>query len=352
MISQTVDEFFASPEPPRYVTLEEENEGKVERDRYDRPLIKQPDGTKLPYNRASSYGGQIDDKTNVQKWELRQVLRGAAIAVRKGIEPNFLNGIPEHLLDPWDEYTSKREKEAITSMADRAKEYAGSNLKSQLGTDIHYATELVDLGESLEDGLKQFEPWRRELLKERAETYYRVTQDYGLKHHSIEQFGVQDELLVAGTWDRSSFVPWWPGHKETILDVKTSGSMDFAGVTFAVQLATYAHMQAYDIPTGERTPHEDMNLERALIVHVSREKDGPVELFPVNIDEGWKHARLAREIILARREGKKWVWQLDEREARILTATSRAELNEMGAEIVTWPGWLRELANNRWKELE
>lgn len=349
--------FFATPPETRYTTMEEEVEAKVERDRWDRPLIVQEDGSKKPYNRASSYGGQLDDKTNVEKWGKRQVVRGVAIALRGGRAPAFLDAVPERLFDPWeDQDGEKGDKKLLDSLAERAQDMAGSNLKSQLGTDIHYATELIDLGESLDAGLRDFEPERRRVLAERADAYYKKIQEYRIRWDSVETFGVQDELEVAGTWDRRGYIPWWPQHAQVIGDVKTSSTMDFAGITYAVQLATYAHMKAYDIATATRTPHDDMNEKFALIVHVERFMGGAVELYPVNIDWGWRHAMLARQVIVARREGSRKgkdavISRLDDREALILSQPDRAGLKEIESEVMAMPKWLRDLAFRRWDEL-
>lgn len=350
---QAAIEAFFEQHPVSYTTLEEQVEAKVPRDRHDRPLIQQPDGTVEPYNRASSYGGQLDDKTKLYDWVSRQVVRGTAILMRQ--QPTFLDSVPERLFDPWNDQEGK-ERDGLDSMANQAKEAAGSSLKSQLGTDIHYATELIDAGDDLENKLSIFEPWRKDLLIERANAYYRLTRELGLKWDTIETFGVQDDLQVAGTWDRRGYVPWWPEHKQTIGDVKTSGSMDFGGLQFGVQLAAYAHMCQYVIETGERIPHDDMNEDWALIIHVDRNKGGPVEAFKVNIAWGWKKSRLAREVIQARREGG-WkgdrapIQRLDERELLILSCTTQAELAQHAELAKTWPTWLKELAKQRWDEL-
>jgi hypothetical protein len=351
-------EFFATPgdTSPSYVTKEEEADQKVERDQWDRPLILQPDGSKRPYNRASSYGGQLDDHSKVEEWAARQVVRGIAIALRAGRAPAFLDAIDERLFDPWEDQQSK-DKKLLNSLVDRAQDMAGSNLKSQLGTDIHYATELVDLGESLDAGLRDFEPGRRKHLAERADAYWKKIQEYRIKWDSVETFGVQDELEVAGTWDRRGYVPWWPEHAQVIGDVKTSSTMDFAGITYAVQLATYAHMCAYDIATGTRTPHDDMNERWALIIHVERHMGGGVELYPVNVAWGWRHARLARQVIQARREGRSKapgravISRLDDREAAIMSAQTREELRALAPEAKTWPKWLREKAKKKFESM-
>lgn len=337
-------EFFS--QPAKIMTLEEETEAKVPRDQWGRPLIVQEGtGKKLPYNRASSYGGQIEDNSNIARWQQQQVVRGMAMHLElAALVPDVAKG------DPWADLDS-RTKKGLTRIAEQAQEYAGSNLKSALGTQIHAATEFVDLGDSLEDKFADLDPARRKLLIERGNSYHRAVKDWGLTFDSIEDFGVQDELQVAGTWDRRGFVPWWPEHRQTIIDVKTSSSLAFAGVGFSVQLATYSRMCQYVIETCERIPHEDMNLDKALIIHVDRKGGGPVTLAKVDIAWGWTKAVLARQILVARREGKGRVAELDQREARILTAASQAELAEMGSEIKTWPSWLRKVANERWKEM-
>lgn len=282
--------FFSSSGPAQFefVTLEEENEAKIPRDRYQRPLIWLPDGSKrVPYARASSYGGKLQDKTALELWKQRQVVRGMAI------DRSLADRVPPIALDRANqsEQFSKADKDALNSIVEQAQEAAGSNDKSGLGTAIHAATEYIDRGDSL-DGMSDF-------LVERANAYHKATREAGIKPLTIETFGVEDENQVAGTWDRTIAASWFGG-KQRIGDVKTSGSMDFAGLDFMVQLAEYAHMSAYELD-GSRTPHENMDMEIGVIIHVGREKESPVELYEVDIARGWKYARLAREVIMARR---------------------------------------------------
>jgi hypothetical protein len=321
--------FTDQAKPALPPTLEEENEGKVPRDRHDRPMIWLPDGSKrAPYARASSYGGQIEDKFNLQLWEMRQVLRGCAI------DPTIPQRVPEIAKDraKQSEDFSKKDKDAMNALVEQAKEAAGSNDKSGLGTAIHAATEFIDRGESL-DGLS-------ELLVDRANAYYKATTEAGLRHNSIETFGVEDLNEVAGTWDRSSSATWFGG-KNRIADVKTSGSMHFAGIGFMVQLAEYAHMQAYELD-GTRTPHENMDLDVAVIIHVDRNMGGPVEIYEVDIARGWEYAHLARQIILSRRVAatRGAFVEIPAEAAAIRSCSTREELLELweafGDEAKSW----------------
>lgn len=342
--------FFADQvKPPslKEMTVEQQAEAEVPRDFAGRPLILAPDGSnkRLPYSRASSFGDKLEDKSNLEQWGKRQMLRGAAI------DPSILDRVPQGPARERGGDISKGDKKQLDNLVDRADEAVGSHDKATLGTDIHAATEFVDMGDSLEDKLVGFSPERKELLIERANAYYRKTSEFGLKWDSIEQFGVQDEVQVAGTWDRRGSIPFWPGHSQVIGDVKTSGSMDFAGIGFAVQLAVYAHSCAYSAADGSRTPHEDMDLQRALIIHVDRNLHGPVELFFVDIEVGWKYATLARQVILARRRGKDAISELDERQALILSTRTRDDLLALGDMIRTWPKHLRDLANGHYDGL-
>lgn len=331
--------FFADQIPlPK--TLEEVANEQIPRDQYDRPLIwprgmTAETGTRrdmLPYARASSYGGQLEDKSNLEQWQKRQVLRGAAIDVDRWrrehaeaagdpaklaqIASTIIDRVPTGPARVRGGEIQKRDKDTLNRLVDQADTAVGSQDKAALGTAIHTATELVDLGESL-DGLSPF-------LKDRANAYYLATREIGLTFSAIERFGVEDINQVAGTTDRICNAPFW-GSKDIVGDVKTSGSMDFAGIGFGVQLATYAHMDFYT-PDGTRTPHENMDMEKALIIHVSRELGGHVEFFKVDIAAGWREAQLARAVVIARRNGKKMISPLDMIMAAIDSCETEEEL--------------------------
>lgn len=352
--------FKADQDRPVGSLLEEEAEAQIPRDRWDRPLIWPP-GTgpqtharrdMVPYARASSYGGQIEDKSALAQWGKRQMLRGAAIDLdryaaemalfREGRGPHpaspILDRVPQGLARVRGGEIESREKKVLDSLVDQADEAVGSSDKAALGTAIHLGTEIIDQGGDLSS--------QSPLIRERANAYYAKVKEWGIRWTSIELFGVEDENQVAGTWDRAGYIPWWSRWFQFIGDVKTSGSMDFAGIGFAVQLASYAHSCAYDIATGTRTPHENMNLEKALIIHVSREMYGPVEMFEVDIATGWQYAKLARQIVIARREGKKSIREIHELEVRIMSCITAAELRDLWEETGNvWTQKDRDLAD-------
>lgn len=343
----TVADFFGG------MTPQEAAEGSVPRDQWDRPLIICPPGMHddlkrnkdglVAYHRASSFGKLLEDTTNLVKWQKRQVLMGGA---RGGHDLNrriLAVGDPEEVRGQPQE---RGRKEALNRLVEEAEELAGSNLKSAMGTAIHGATELIDLGESLA-GLHP-------VLRERAQAYHRFCREQGIVVTSVEQFGVEDVHRVAGTWDRTG----WQRGTHKIVDVKTSTSMAFAGITFAVQLAEYSRMAAYDPKTGERTPHDPpVDLERGVIIHVDRNEGGPVELYDVDLTVGWEWARLVDMVKAAQKAGKASITpaeELDPIELAIVGCTTRDGLGVVygtTAGATRWTDRHRELAQRRWEEL-
>lgn len=307
----TPESFFAAR------SLEQVEDGKVPRDYLDRPCIiplageehlaikssRSPNRGLIPYDRSSSFGSVLEDDRNLVLWQKRQVARGVALLYERAkLAPGPAGGLQRNpLIEPDD----RDGKDYWNSIADRAESEVGSYDKAELGTAIHAATEQIDGGGSLQG-------WPEHLV-ERANAYWSFIKQVGFRPTSIEVFGVEDVHHVAGTWDRTG---WWGG-KHKIGDVKTSGTMDFAGIGFAVQLAEYAHMAQYDPTTGERTPHEEafgvpMDLEEALIIHVGREMYSPVELYRVDIATGWRFAQLVDQVKKARTAGKKTIVEMKE----------------------------------------
>lgn len=339
------DAFMEAEKPQMPETLEQQNEDSVPRDWKGAPRIRRDDGKLHTYYRASGFGNLIEDDYHLVLWQKRQVARGMALDARR-LVPTAL--ALKDIDDLWIKHP-KHLKDGLNSIVDQAEYAAGNNLKSELGTQIHAATEFIDRGDDLAWNLREFSPMRRRHLIERADAYWKFVTELGFKYSEIEEFGVQDDVWVAGTTDRIGWVPFYPETPQCVIDVKTSSSMEFAGTGFAVQLAVYARSDRYDGKTETRTPREGMNLKRGLIIHVDREVGGPVSLAKVDIETGWQHALIAREIVLARRIGRELVLDMTEEEMAILTAPSRQALKDLLGTGAGWTRELRELANERWK---
>jgi hypothetical protein len=329
-------------------------DSEVPRDQWGHPMILPPPGGEAsvtsgmwagytPYARASGFGKQIEDDTALHAWKERQVARGMAVLYYNQelkTLPGYASGLPG---DPYHEpeKDEKALKQKWNAVAERAMEAIGSNRHAARGTAIHAATEAVDNG----DSLAGFPPD----IRERGEAYAKFVKEYGIVAHSVEMFGVEDVHKVAGTWDRVS----WVFGVRSIGDVKTSGTMDFAGIGFSVQLAEYAHMAQYDPKTGQRTPHEDdLDLENAWIIHVDRNVGGPVALHHVDITVGWRYAQVVNEVIQARRDGTKSITAVADVVLAAAVADSHAEMNAIMADVdkKKLKPIERFLLGRRWKE--
>lgn len=315
----------------------EEDPSGLRRDRFDRPLIiplpgvtegvfkSGPNQGLKPYSRASSFGKQLEDDYNLVKWGKRQVARGMAV------NPGIAAGAD--IREPTESY----QKAAWDRIVAQAEDAAGSNIKSALGTAIHAATERVDRNESTED--------MAPILRERAAAYWRWRNEHGFIPTSVEVFGVEDTNCVAGTWDRTGWL--LGGHR--IGDVKTNSSLDYAGAGYAVQLAEYAHMCAYEAHTGARRTHEEalgapIDLDVGYIIHVDRNEGGPITLHRVDIATGWALASLVLEVKRAEAEGRRAIRpvDLDETDKAILRATRLDILRDLYEE--SWDQRKRDLA--------
>lgn len=198
------------------------------RDHYDRPKVLLPDGSKrVPYTRTSSAGGVLEDMTGIIDWKLRLVALGASKfpALLEPLEGVYGVDEPE-------------DKAVARSVSERLLEAAGASTKAESGTDFHSWTEAYDRGDSLSELPEHFkrmmDNYHQLVEKMRAEVGYEVL--------AAEQFGVNDVRKVAGTTDRVALV----NGKACIVDVKTSGSMDFGVGKFAMQIEGYSGMRKYD----------------------------------------------------------------------------------------------------------
>lgn len=100
---------------------------------------------------------------------------------------------------------------------------------SRRGTDIHEATEALDLGFPADvDG--ETEPYVR--------AYCDFTRDYRVSHLMIEEIVHDEEFGYCGTVDRYSVV----GNEEWLIDIKTVGSPNrLTYVKLCCQTWMYAH---------------------------------------------------------------------------------------------------------------
>lgn len=241
---------------------------EIPRDRWGRPMIMPPRGTKrVAYRRATTFVKSLDDMSGLMKWMSRQVALG--MGQRKDLV------LAAAAADPAD-------KRKLGEIADKAAEHAKgmSGDAAETGTALHSLTERVDRGERL--GVIPSE------YKADIEAYRRATEH--IEFTGIETFRVHDDWKVAGTADRIGVLHGRP----MIMDIKT-GSVDFPHA-MAMQLAMYSRSVPYDIPTDTRTTdNEPIDLNRGVIIHLPAGQ-GRCDLYEIDIAKGWGACLIAKQV--------------------------------------------------------
>jgi hypothetical protein len=240
--------------------------GTIPRDRWNRPLVTPPDGGKaVAYTRCTTFVDCLEDKYNLQQWQLRQCAIGLADRA------DLLMAVSAH----------RDDKKALNGITDKAMEAAASSAASTTGTAVHALCERVDRGQPL--GIVPPQA-RRDVEAYQAATSF-------LEHIHIEQFTVCDDLKIGGTPDR--VVRW--GDEYYIADIKTGSSVTWGALKIAMQLAVYAHSIPY-IPPGVRREYDGyVNLDKAIVIHLPAGEAKP-QLYFVDIKAGWDAVQTASDV--------------------------------------------------------
>jgi hypothetical protein len=235
------------------------------RDRWGRPLVIPPGGGKAtPYTRCTTFIDCLDDRYNLELWKIRQ----AAIGLTE--RPDLHLAVSAH----------RDDKKKLDKICNDAIEAAKSSAAATTGTALHSLTELVDAGRDL--------PGLPDSAKADLEAYREGTA--ALTVVAMEQFGVHDELKVAGTWDR---LVEYQGQR-FIADLKTGSTIDYSLGKIAMQLAIYSRCQVYDVPTGQRTPL-DVYPNAGLVIHLPAGQ-ARCDLHWVDLKAGWEGVQLAAQV--------------------------------------------------------
>ena len=232
-------------------------EAEPKRDGYGRYLITPPDGGKaVPMTRATTVAKALDDTEGLQKWMKRQVAYGMAqrpdlVAAAATTEPG--------------------DKKRLASIAEDAMSAAGSSAAATVGTALHRATELADLGLEVP-----------EMFAERVGEYERTLKAAGITVDPdlVEAVLVLWQHQIAGTTDRIVTV----GGRRYVFDLKTGEAI--YPHSFAVQCFLYAAADhVYDFRTETLRPMPEVDQERAIICHLPA-KGGPCTLHWIDIAAG------------------------------------------------------------------
>lgn len=300
----------------------------IPRDRWNRPLIVPVDGGKpIAYTRCTTYVDCLEDKFNLQQWQLRQVAIGLAE------RPDLLLSVSAH----------RDDKRTLNQITDKAMEAARSSAASTTGTAVHALCERIDRGQPL--GVVPAEA----LADVRA--YERATAC--LENLYIEQFTVLDALNIGGTPDR---VVKFQGDYY-IADIKTGRDIEWGALKIAMQLAVYAMSTPY-LPSGERQPYPfELNPLAAIVIHLPVGQ-ATCTLHFVDIELGWSAVHTAGRVRELRGH-KKWYTAIqpppppaggaltydvtDEIERQLLAAQTVDELRRVASRAVNEGTWTVKL---------
>lgn len=244
----------------------------------------------VAYMRASTLCKALDGASNgLTKWKLRHAVVGVAIrpylsAQIAALGPNVNAYEPE-------------DKRNLDALIEQAHDASGGNDKANYGTVVHTLTEPDRDPLAFDEADDEL----RKSIARDAAAYAQLVEELGLVVVATEVFVVNDELLVAGTFDHAyrltrDLVLKLDGKPVTIpadtvlLGDKKTGTLHIGA--HAIQLATYARAKRYDHVTGERTAL-DVSPQWGLAVHIPR-GEGKAVAVVVDLHLGYAAAKLAK----------------------------------------------------------
>lgn len=290
----------------------------IPRDRFNRPMVIPQDGGKAQaYTRCTTFVDVLEDKYNLQRWQLRQAMLG-------------LSQRPDLLLSVSAHYDDKR---ALDRIVDQACEAAKSSAPATTGTAVHALCERVDRGEAL--GVVP-----RDALID-VDAYRRATTEFS--HHCIEQFTVQDDRKVGGTPDRVS--AFRGGHY--IVDIKTGSSIEWGALKIAMQLAMYSRSVPYDPATGQRIPYPlPVDQDWGIVIHLPAGQANAT-LHWIDIRRGWQAIDTAADVRTWRSE-KNWYMPIDTPPPPSAALTIEEQISKSSTVDELRQVWTRAVAAQDW----
>lgn len=236
-----------------------------------------PFGNTVSAMTASNYGFPLADQYGLNKWKMRELVKG--IAQRQDLIALL------SVLDPGS-------KGKIDEIIDTALQVAGTSVEANKGTAIHEALRLADMGLPYPP---MFEPF--------VSSYRAELQRFGLTVGLIEATVYSPGLNARGDLDRT-FIESDGSH--VLGDVKSTEHLEDQAHEISVQMAVYQSATHYRddkggwhvIPRGKHPLRDDY----AIIVHVDREH-ATVTLYRLDLWIGKRGANLAEQVRQWRKAG-------------------------------------------------
>lgn len=288
-----------------------------------RPKIWLPagNGKHAYYTRASKFGAAAEDKYLLTLWMMRAVLFGASrdwsiVEMAAAVEAFEDKGETDEAKE-----RNAKFRDELNALVAKAKDVTDTQRRARRGTALHVLAEQEDAGKSLPHVIGET---RRAL-----DAYHQLMRPFEIL--SAEQFVVDDEWCVGGSYDRLVTVKWpvevkipdpdrkgefkvvaviEPGDR-LIVDLKSNRTDRYFGIGYGVQLRAYSRGRPYvhldkvtpedagrrDWPDG-RAPRQDW----AVIPWVPIESPEEATLKWVNLAKGEYLGNLALALREANRE--------------------------------------------------
>jgi hypothetical protein len=289
-------------------------DGPIRGGRYRLP---QRDGThkKGGWQRVSNLVAAYSDQFGLRMWEIGEVLQGVAMA------PELYAQL---LAAKLHEMEKPVRKEWVKGFIEHAKEASGGNAGSNHGSMRHESVEGLHagLGYAHRDaGTRRALSLYADALRRNRLRAMPGMQERIVLIPELEACGTLDNILEEQCWDclqqrvddcPSCFNVGWTN--PTVGDLKTQRRF-WTWLEIKAQQACYAHGVAMWNPAlGTWGPMPPVSQDVAYVLHMPRDPDPGteeaktweprVDVWEVDIREGWQTAKRAREVVLDRKKAK------------------------------------------------
>lgn len=264
--------------------LAPEQADTTRRDRWGRYLVVPPDGGKpIGYTRATTIAKTIEDQHSLIAWKARTAAKGFTL------RPELLKMI-----------AVTDDRKALDDLVEQAAQAGGATERRDEGTALHRALELHYTGEPVPA-----------MFRADVDAVVAALEAHGLSVVAgmTERICVLDEHTIAGTFDLIVKA----GSTLYIADFKTGKSLDYSGLSFATQLAIYAHADNLytqgAVKDGSQDRRDEMpSVDRAvaLVMHV-QPGSGHCDVHEVDIAVGRRALDMAIEVRDMRNRGRKLI---------------------------------------------
>lgn len=261
-----------------------------------------PQGERYPlnaetYDRPSDIAGNLDTKENLSPYHQCQAVTGLMIGdVGKSLAVQFKALISEFGIKTWDSA-----KGDVKDLLRQARSNGGEEYKSGMGSALHRYSTLIDKGRDIELPEVMLGPWL-DVYARAMERFEVLDWEGFVVVDDLERPGSPEDVRAAGSYDK--LLRDTETGEIMVADLKTGKQDNEFAMSPTVQVALYAHGMHYDQETGRRWPiHEELSQTKGLLIHLPFNGGGDPEccIYPLDLGEGWRLAKMSRDITQARK---------------------------------------------------